>query len=135
MPQDQLDDFQMLRDFSGSRSQTPETGASNTPNVISMHDVLDGSTTLEMSHGGGKFLAALQEEIEEAVSPAKKKSSPDYRVRDDRTQNLVNGWRVQMDRLVEAYMAWCVEADLGPPTERTVTTLDLPMAPVSIWTF
>ena len=71
MPEDQLDNFRALRDLSGSRSQTPDTGAPDTPNVITMHDVLDGSTTLEMSHGGGEFLAALQEEIEEEVSPAK----------------------------------------------------------------
>ena len=30
-----------------------------------------------------------------------------------------------MDRLVEVYMAWCVEADLGPPPERTLTMVEM----------
>ncbi|KAJ6479843.1 hypothetical protein C8R45DRAFT_1054447 [Mycena sanguinolenta] len=33
---------------------------------------------------------------------------------------MVNGWQSQMDHLVESYMAWCVESDMGPPT-REVT--------------
>jgi hypothetical protein len=48
----------------------------------------------------------------------RKRAAPDYRVRDDRTQNLVNGWNVQMEQLVKAYMIWCAEADMGPSREK-----------------
>ncbi|KAF8198229.1 hypothetical protein K438DRAFT_1584329, partial [Mycena galopus ATCC 62051] len=54
----------------------------------------------------------------------RKKSAPDYRVRDDRTQNLVNAWEIQMDRLVSAYMTWCAEADLGSSRKTTPTMLE-----------
>ncbi|KAF8217890.1 hypothetical protein K438DRAFT_1901005 [Mycena galopus ATCC 62051] len=48
-----------------------------------------------------------------------KKSAPDYRDQRDRTENLVNGWDTQMDRMVHAYMAWCTKADLGSSREET----------------
>ncbi|KAF8190249.1 hypothetical protein K438DRAFT_1907156 [Mycena galopus ATCC 62051] len=48
-----------------------------------------------------------------------KKSAPDYRDRRDRSENLVNGWDTQMDRMVHAYMAWCTKADLGSSREET----------------
>ncbi|KAJ6447724.1 hypothetical protein C8R45DRAFT_948397 [Mycena sanguinolenta] len=89
-----------------------------------MHDILDGSTQVQMSHAGGEFLAALQDRIEEEVSSKSKELSPDYRVRDDRTQNLVNGWKIQMERLVQVYMAWCAEADLGPPQREPLAMVE-----------
>ncbi|KAF7374056.1 hypothetical protein MSAN_00286500 [Mycena sanguinolenta] len=131
MPEEQLENFRALRDFSGSHSESPAPESREDedmdPSLIHMRDVLDGSTRLEMSHAGGEFIAALQEGIEEEMSQTagkKKKSSPDYRVRDDRTQNLVNGWKIQMERLVPAYMTWCAETDLGRPRETTPTMVE-----------
>ena len=72
MPEEQLETFRSLRDFSSSKSPSTapesrddeEMGSSS----VHVHEVLDGSTRLEMSHAGGEFLAALQEGIEEEVS-------------------------------------------------------------------
>ncbi|KAJ7740402.1 hypothetical protein B0H14DRAFT_2638071 [Mycena olivaceomarginata] len=88
------------------------------PGDINIHNIMDGSTHIDISHAGGEFVATLQDGIEREMANMKK-SAPDYRVRDDRTQNLVNGWSVQMERLVKVYMIWCAEADMGPSRERT----------------
>ncbi|KAF7367045.1 hypothetical protein MSAN_00963700 [Mycena sanguinolenta] len=120
MPREQLETFRELRDYSESGGDSPDPGADlgdmeveDGPNLMNVQDILDGSAQLNISHAGGEFMAALQDELEQELSRGKRKSRPDYRVRDDRTQNLVNAWDVQMDRLVAAYMAWCAEADLG----------------------
>lgn len=142
MPEDQLEKFRELRDYSESRDASTDPGdmeLEDGPSLVNVQDILDGSTRLDMSHAGGEFIAVLRDELEEELSQAKyvwdteelhnthhkfrRKSRPDYRVRDDRTQNLVNGWKVQMDRLVPAYMAWCAEADLGVSLQEKAPTM------------
>ncbi|KAF7366585.1 hypothetical protein MSAN_00916000 [Mycena sanguinolenta] len=125
MPEEQLENFRALRDFSGSQAVDMEDDDSDMgPSFHNINDVLDGTTQMDISHAGGEFIATLQDGIEAEVSKRRKKSTPDYRIRDDRTQKLVDGWKVQMDRLVPAYMAWCAEADLGTPMSRTTTMVE-----------
>ncbi|KAF7342696.1 hypothetical protein MSAN_02027500 [Mycena sanguinolenta] len=120
MPQEQLDNFRALQDYSGTATPEPEDdNMDDSPAVTNIHDILDGHTRAEISHAGGEIIAALQAEIEKEVAKKSdtRKKRVDYRVRDDRTQNIVDGWKAQMDRLVSAYMAWCAEADLGSRDE------------------
>ncbi|KAJ6487579.1 hypothetical protein C8R45DRAFT_827790 [Mycena sanguinolenta] len=129
MPEEQLEHFRELRDLSGSHdSQAVDAGngdemADEGPSFHNIHDVLDGTTRIDVSHAGGEFMATLQEAIEADVSQPKR-SPPDYRIRDDRTQKMVDGWKSQMDRLVAAYMAWCAEADLGTAHVKTPVTVE-----------
>ncbi|KAF7358843.1 hypothetical protein MSAN_01224200 [Mycena sanguinolenta] len=126
MPQEQLESFRELRDYSQSRSVSTEPEdmqVDDGPSLLNIRDILDGSTRLDISHAGGEFIATLQDELEQEMSRGRKKPRPDYRVRDDRTQNLVNGWNVQMDRLVTSYMAWCAEADLGVSPQATAPAM------------
>ncbi|KAJ6456535.1 hypothetical protein C8R45DRAFT_943719 [Mycena sanguinolenta] len=136
MPEEQLENFRALADFSESRTaDTADNNNDGGPGLIDIHNILDGTTQMDMSHAGSEFIETLQYGIEAEVSGSRKKSAPrpDYRVRTDRTQTLVNGWRVQMERLVAAYMCWCAEADLGvsrPATpamveEIKITVVDL----------
>lgn len=149
MTQENLENFQSLRE---DRTEDIADDDGQSPSFMNIDDVLDGTTRIEMSHAGGEFVATLQEGIEEDVARSsgryvrfidqyfcfffsttqltknsrfRKKSAPDYRVRNDRTQNLVDAWKTQMDRLVSAYMTWCVEADLGPSRKTTPTMAEV----------
>ncbi|KAJ7852886.1 hypothetical protein B0H14DRAFT_3656102 [Mycena olivaceomarginata] len=122
MTEEHLDNFRALRQLPEDRDvDAGADGDDYGPGDINIHNIMDGSTRIDISHAGGEFVATLQDGIEREMAnmSTKKKSAPDYRVRDDRTQNLVNGWSVQMERLVKAYMIWCAEADMGPSRERT----------------
>ncbi|KAF8131776.1 hypothetical protein K438DRAFT_1788198 [Mycena galopus ATCC 62051] len=117
MSEDNLETFRNLRELPEVR--TGETGEDDDEmggaTFMDIRDVLDGTEQISISHAGGEFVATLQDGIEEEIN--RKKSAPDHRTRSDRTQKLVNGWTIQMDRMVDAYMSWCAEADLGPSRE------------------
>ncbi|KAF8179539.1 hypothetical protein K438DRAFT_1768902 [Mycena galopus ATCC 62051] len=119
MSEDNLETFRNLRELPEVR--TGETGEDDDEmggaTFMDIRDVLDGTEQISISHAGGEFVATLQDGIEEEIN--RKKSAPDHRTRSDRTQKLVNGWTIQMDRMVDAYMSWCAEADLGPSREGT----------------
>ncbi|KAF7374152.1 hypothetical protein MSAN_00296900 [Mycena sanguinolenta] len=103
MPQEQLDNFRELRDFSGSQAidTAGEDRDDEGPSFHNIQDVLDGTTRIDVSHAGGEFMAALREGIEADVSQPRRKwigSSP--------------------------YMAWCAEADLGASRVKTPTMVE-----------
>ncbi|KAF8180065.1 hypothetical protein K438DRAFT_1977033 [Mycena galopus ATCC 62051] len=125
MTEENLENFQSLREDRTRDIAEDDKGTG--PSFVDIKHILDGTTRIEMSHAGGEFVATLQEGIEEEVarSSTRKKSARDYRVRDDRTQNLVNAWEIQMDRLVTAYMTWCAEADLGSSRKTTPTMVEV----------
>ncbi|KAJ6459300.1 hypothetical protein C8R45DRAFT_1109624 [Mycena sanguinolenta] len=129
MPEEQLENFRALGDFSASRAvdaTTVDDDDTDRAGFLNIHDVLDGTTRIDVSHAGGEFIATLQDGIEAEVSGSRKKSAsrPDYRVRTDRTQNRLSGWEIQMDRLVVAYMSWCAEADLGASRPKTPSMVE-----------
>ncbi|KAF8181741.1 hypothetical protein K438DRAFT_2169043 [Mycena galopus ATCC 62051] len=107
MSEEHLEAFRALREVPEDRS-----GEIDDHEELGIGDVLDGTVQMDFSHAGGEFIETLQDGIE-AEAERKKKSAPDYRVRTDRTQKVVNGWKEQMDRMVQAYMTWCAATDLG----------------------
>src|ERR1700753_1246476 len=46
-------------------------------------------------------------------APHRRPKEVDYRVRDDRTQRLVEGWNSQMGQMVVSYMDWCEREESG----------------------
>ncbi|KAJ7831331.1 hypothetical protein B0H14DRAFT_2592772 [Mycena olivaceomarginata] len=116
MSEEHPDNPHALRQLPEDHVDAGDDGGDHGPGDINIHNIMDGSTCIDISHAGGEFVATLQDGIEREMADmlTKKKSAPDYRVRDDRTQNLVNGWNVQMEQLVKAYMIWCAEVDMGP---------------------
>ncbi|KAF8153713.1 hypothetical protein K438DRAFT_1987421 [Mycena galopus ATCC 62051] len=116
MTEDNLNAFRALRDDIPEDRSLDDIEENNESNVLHIQDVLDGHTRINISHAGGEFVETLQHGLEEEVKEHKK-SAPDYCDRRDRTENLVNGWDTQMDRMVHAYMVWCTKADLGSSRE------------------
>ncbi|KAJ6503627.1 hypothetical protein C8R45DRAFT_1051105 [Mycena sanguinolenta] len=82
MPEEQLNHFRELRDLSGSHdSQAIDAGdddemADEGPSFHNIHDVLDGTTRIDVSHAGGEFIATLQEAIEADVSQSPGRLDP-----------------------------------------------------------
>ncbi|KAJ7061916.1 hypothetical protein C8F01DRAFT_1251753 [Mycena amicta] len=78
---------------------------SDLEDYVNVNEMLDGSEQVELSHGGGELLAALEHEIAEEVH-----SRPcrfDYRTCQDRTQRLADGFAAQMGTMLCSYMDWC----------------------------
>ncbi|KAJ6492320.1 hypothetical protein C8R45DRAFT_928609 [Mycena sanguinolenta] len=105
MPEEQLENFRALADFRKAGPLTLQTTTNDGgPGLIDIHNILDGTTQMDMSHAGSEFIEALQDGIE-----------------------------AEMERLGGAYMCWCAEADLGvsrPTTpamveEIKITVVDL----------
>ncbi|KAF8157569.1 hypothetical protein K438DRAFT_1777209 [Mycena galopus ATCC 62051] len=119
MSEEHLEAFRALRKVPEDRTGDMDDDENFGPGTeLGIQDVLDGSVRMDYSHAGGEFIETLQDGIEEVVKN-KKKSAPDYRVRTDRIQKVVDGWAGQMDRMVHAYMAWCAATDLGTSNETT----------------
>ncbi|KAF8152715.1 hypothetical protein K438DRAFT_1778454 [Mycena galopus ATCC 62051] len=119
MSEEHLEAFRALREVPEDRTGDMDDDENFGPGTeLGIQDVLDGSVRMDYSHAGGEFIETLQDGIEEVVKN-KKKSAPDYRVRTDRIQKVVDGWAGQMDRMVHAYMAWCAATDLGTSNETT----------------
>ncbi|KAF7342695.1 hypothetical protein MSAN_02027400 [Mycena sanguinolenta] len=77
MPEEQLENFRALGDFSHSQGVAIGDDDDDAgPGTVNIHDVLDGSTRLDVSHGGGGFISALQEGIEATVARKKKNQPP-----------------------------------------------------------
>ncbi|KAJ6474311.1 hypothetical protein C8R45DRAFT_935708 [Mycena sanguinolenta] len=110
MPEDQLENFRALRDFSDS--QAVDMGDDDNDMGHSFHninDVLDGTIQMDVSHAGGEFIATLQDGIEKAVSK----------------QRLLNPGRSHTEvggRMESADGP--AEADLGTPDSRAPTMVE-----------
>ncbi|KAF8143976.1 hypothetical protein K438DRAFT_1922403 [Mycena galopus ATCC 62051] len=128
MSEDNLEAFRALREVPEDRTGDIDDDENlGSERELGIRDVLDGTIRMDYSHAGGEFIETLQDGIEEAVK-SKKRSAPDYRVRSDRIQKVVDGWAVQMDRMVHAYMAWCAATDLSTSnktTERMVESFNI----------
>ncbi|KAH7905207.1 hypothetical protein BJ138DRAFT_1018025 [Hygrophoropsis aurantiaca] len=74
-----------------------------------INNVLDGSESLEISHGGGEFQELARQlmgdfwKIQPLTSHQRR---TDYRTRRDRTQRRVDAFNHQMDELTDAYLQW-----------------------------
>ena len=71
MPEEQLENFRALGDFSESHAvDATDANDDDTDGVgfLNIQDVLDGTTRIDVSHAGGEFIATLQDGIEAEVS-------------------------------------------------------------------
>ncbi|KAF8187398.1 hypothetical protein K438DRAFT_1907534 [Mycena galopus ATCC 62051] len=66
-------------------------------------DVVDGSVPITISHGGGE-MADLERGLWEYIHGKKKRRQRDTRNRWDILQRCVNGFRLQMEAMTDAYM-------------------------------
>ncbi|KAJ7027665.1 hypothetical protein C8F04DRAFT_1266767 [Mycena alexandri] len=83
---------------------------------IQLEDVLDGSTGIEIGHGGGEFSDALRNELEEEYR-RKHPKRMDLRTRRDRVQRRVDGFASQMDNMILTYIEWVGEGEAPPCRE------------------
>lgn len=65
MSEENLETFQALREIPEDRGEYDSDDDNGT--YVNIHDVLDGSSRIEISHAGGEFISTLQEGIEEDV--------------------------------------------------------------------
>ncbi|KAF8156396.1 hypothetical protein K438DRAFT_1986820 [Mycena galopus ATCC 62051] len=72
-------------------------------NTFTYDDVVDGSVPITISHGGGE-MAELERGLWEDIHGKKKRRRRDTRNRWDILQRRVNGFRLQMEALTDAYM-------------------------------
>ncbi|KAJ7291858.1 hypothetical protein C8J57DRAFT_1212280 [Mycena rebaudengoi] len=116
-----------LEEFAELRSLPEECGEdvnSQDQDFFEIRSFLDGSTQVPISHAGGEF-EELQAGIE-AEMASKKKCAEDHRTRNDCTDRLVDGWASQMDNMVDGYMEWCTEQELGAqPSKSTAVEPEL----------
>ncbi|KAG6895724.1 hypothetical protein C0992_013013 [Termitomyces sp. T32_za158] len=71
---------------------------------MELDDVLDGTSSFNLSHAGGEFEHIVADVLhEESIQRSKHK---DHRMRRDRTQNQIDAFQMQMDGIVDAYMVW-----------------------------
>ncbi|KAJ7043626.1 hypothetical protein C8F04DRAFT_1251032 [Mycena alexandri] len=85
---------------------------------IRLEDVLDGSTGIDISHGGGEFTDAVRNELEEEYRRTHPKRM-DFRTRRDRVQRRVDGFESQMDNMISTYIEWAGEGEAPPCREGT----------------
>ncbi|KAJ7023549.1 hypothetical protein C8F04DRAFT_1271239 [Mycena alexandri] len=85
---------------------------------IRLDDVLDGSTGIDISHGGGEFTDAVRNELEEEYRRTHPKRM-DFRTRRDRVQRRVDGFESQMDNMISTYIEWAGEGEAPPCREGT----------------
>ncbi|KAJ7693723.1 hypothetical protein B0H14DRAFT_2651331 [Mycena olivaceomarginata] len=85
---------------------------SNTPNVVGMAGVLNGSEQIELSHAGGE-LGSLEEDLEDETDDesagAKARKAEDWRTRRDRTERRNRTFESQMPDMVASYIRYCAE--------------------------
>ncbi|KAJ6451554.1 hypothetical protein C8R45DRAFT_1057106 [Mycena sanguinolenta] len=69
MPEEQLENFRVLADFSCSHSGgVTDNDGDGGSSFVNIRDVLDGTIQMDVSHAGREFIATLQEGIEAEVS-------------------------------------------------------------------
>ncbi|KAJ6450265.1 hypothetical protein C8R45DRAFT_1057216 [Mycena sanguinolenta] len=71
MPEEHLENFRALGDFAASRAvdvTDADDDDTDGAGFLNIHDVLDGTTRMDVSHAGGEFIATLQDGIEAEVS-------------------------------------------------------------------
>ncbi|KIK16157.1 hypothetical protein PISMIDRAFT_113913 [Pisolithus microcarpus 441] len=71
--------------------------------------VLDGTEQLDVSHAGGEFQELTSEllgEFWKSTSQEVRAKRPDYRTFQDRSAKQTAAFSVQLDVMMEAYMAW-----------------------------
>jgi hypothetical protein len=70
MSEEHLDNFRALRqlpeDHIGKEADNDDDN--NAPEDINMHNILDRSTCIDISHAGGEFVATLQDGIEKEMA-------------------------------------------------------------------
>ncbi|KAF8178302.1 hypothetical protein K438DRAFT_1908475 [Mycena galopus ATCC 62051] len=72
-------------------------------NTFTYNNVVDGSVPITISHGGGE-MADLERGLWEDIHGKKKRRRRDTRNRWDILQRRVNGFRLQMEAMTDAYM-------------------------------
>ncbi|KAJ7451074.1 hypothetical protein FB451DRAFT_1284595 [Mycena latifolia] len=84
-----------------------------------LEDILDGTTLADISHAGQDFNESAPAEMQsnETLWQALRDSHNilygrrrDYRTRRDRTQAVVDGFRLQMTTITDAYMDWSLKS-------------------------
>ncbi|KAJ7455142.1 hypothetical protein FB451DRAFT_1184469 [Mycena latifolia] len=106
--------FERLQDLAADENfragDVPET-----PNMVNMGDILDGSARIEISHAGGEF-ASLEQEVEDASGDedagSKARKQADWRTRRDRTELQNVAFQAQMPEMLSAYFRMCAEGEI-----------------------
>ncbi|KAG6808141.1 hypothetical protein H0H92_005272 [Tricholoma furcatifolium] len=70
-----------------------------------LHDIVNGSAPLNLSHAGGEFEHLLTECLKDELAPIDHKPK-DHRTRRDRTETRTQAFQRQMDGITDAYMEW-----------------------------
>ncbi|KAJ7204885.1 hypothetical protein B0H12DRAFT_1243562 [Mycena haematopus] len=113
MPPDAQKELDRLRDLPDD-----ETVEWEDDDNIALEDVLDGTVPITISHGGGE-IADMERELSEELHGKKKRKRKDTRNRWDVLQRRVNGFRAQMEAMVDAFTKFTVAQegcmDRGPP--------------------
>ncbi|KAJ7260012.1 hypothetical protein B0H12DRAFT_1231951 [Mycena haematopus] len=113
MPPDVQKELDRLRDLPDD-----ETAEWEDDDNIALEDVLDGTVPITISHGGGE-IADMERELSEELHGKKKRKRKDTRNRWDVLQRRVNGFRAQMEAMVDAFTKFTVAQegcmDHGPP--------------------
>ncbi|KAJ7799715.1 hypothetical protein B0H14DRAFT_3491386 [Mycena olivaceomarginata] len=117
MDVDGLEGLQHLQGLAEDEDFDPNN--SNTPNMVNMGGVLNGSERIELSHAGGE-LGSLEEDLEEDTddesSEAKTRKAEDWRTRRDRTERRNLAFESQVPDMVSSYIRYCTEqATVGGP--------------------
>ncbi|KAJ7826486.1 hypothetical protein B0H14DRAFT_3467664 [Mycena olivaceomarginata] len=105
-----LEGFEHLQGLAEDNDFDPNK--SNTPNVVDMAGVLNGSERIELSHAGGE-LGSLEEDLEDETDDesagAKARKAEDWRTRRDRTERRNRAFQSQMPDMVASYIRYCAE--------------------------
>ncbi|RDB20084.1 hypothetical protein Hypma_012873 [Hypsizygus marmoreus] len=80
----------------------PEYAPMEQDEGLNVHDVLDGTVPIDLSHAGGEFQQLLEEDLR-----PKTKKRMDTRTRHNRVLLRNQGFTSQLEGMVDAYLNWC----------------------------
>ncbi|KAI5990753.1 hypothetical protein EDD15DRAFT_2169952 [Pisolithus albus] len=100
---------QERRDLEALHEGHEEFFHAETDDVYDVANILDGSKTIDLSHGGGELRDLARDlfsDVKNIGDESLRKRRMDYRTRRDRAQRRTDAFARQMPELVRAYVEW-----------------------------